>query len=79
MAPLPRDPARPSRRIVVLGALAGLLAAGCGLFPKTRTPSLTAQVPAPSFDLPDQTGAHHTLAALTARGPAMIVFYRGFW
>ncbi len=34
---------------------------------------------APEFALVDQTGATATLAALTARGPAVLVFYRGHW
>jgi hypothetical protein len=73
------DRLRPERRALLLGALASVLALGCGLFPKTRTPALTAEATAPAFTLPDQTGKLHTLAELTARGPALIVFYRGFW
>ncbi|APR75286.1 Hypothetical protein A7982_00632 [Minicystis rosea] len=77
---MPSPPrAHPNRRTVVLGALAVLLASGCGLFPKTRTPALAARAPAPSFDLAAHTGKRVTLAELTARGPAMLVFYRGYW
>lgn len=72
MSPLPR-------RAFVLGTLAGAASAGCGLFPKTRTPALTAAAKAPAFSLPDQTGKTWSLADLTARGPALLVFYRGYW
>jgi hypothetical protein len=69
----------PSRRAVILGALAAVTDAGCGLFPKPRTPPLRAEDAAPPFALPDQNGNTVTLADLTRRGPAMLVFYRGYW
>ena len=34
---------------------------------------------APDFTLPDQAGAPVALADLVAHGPAVVVFYRGFW
>jgi hypothetical protein len=67
------------RRAFVLGAASGLLSAGCGLWPKPRTTPLTSEVMAPAFTLPDAHGQLVSLADLTRRGPAMIVFYRGFW
>lgn len=67
------------RRAFMLGALAGAASIGCGFWPKTRTPTLPAAAKAPSFRLPDQTGKEHALADLTARGPALLVFYRGYW
>lgn len=45
----------------------------------TRTPGVVAKGAAPDFTLADETGKTTTLAALTARGPAVLVFYRGFW
>ncbi len=44
-----------------------------------RAGSVVATAHAPDFSLEDQSGATTTLAALTARGPAVLVFYRGFW
>ena len=35
--------------------------------------------PAPNFTLPDATGQPQTLATLLARGPVVLVFYRGNW
>jgi peroxiredoxin len=36
-------------------------------------------VAAPDFSLKDQTGRTVTLASLTQNGPAVLVFYRGYW
>ena len=44
-----------------------------------RAGSVVASSAAPDFSLPDQTGKTTTLASLTQNGPAVIVFYRGFW
>jgi hypothetical protein len=69
-----------SRRALVMGAPLALLALGCGaLFPRPRGPVLPPSAQAPSFTLPDQTGAPVSLADLTRRGPAVLVFYRGHW
>lgn len=35
--------------------------------------------PAPDFTLPNQTGQPVSLAALRARGPVVLSFYRGRW
>ena len=35
--------------------------------------------PAPDFTLPSQTGQPVSLAALRARGPVVLSFYRGRW
>ena len=40
---------------------------------------LTQQQRAPEFSLPDQRGQVVSLASLHARGPAILVFYRGAW
>ena len=45
----------------------------------TRTPSLASGVAAPDFSLPDEAGRTVSLASLTSRGPAVLVFYRGYW
>lgn len=34
---------------------------------------------AADFSLPDSAGATVTLAGITAHGPAVLVFYRGYW
>jgi cytochrome oxidase Cu insertion factor (SCO1/SenC/PrrC family) len=60
----------------VLGALAAFLV----YRPIARRPGLVvAAVQAPEFSLEDQKGTTVTLASLTANGPAVLVFYRGFW
>lgn len=63
------------RRLLVILTLTLLVA--CGLTP--RTPGPPPQAPAPEFSLPSHTGESVTLAQLTANGPAVVVFYRGFW
>jgi cytochrome oxidase Cu insertion factor (SCO1/SenC/PrrC family) len=45
----------------------------------TRGPGAIANSVAADFTLADANGASVSLASLTARGPAVIVFYRGFW
>jgi peroxiredoxin len=40
---------------------------------------LPSAAPAPDFSLRDQRGETVALSALLARGPAVVVFYRGFW
>jgi cytochrome oxidase Cu insertion factor (SCO1/SenC/PrrC family) len=62
--------------VVVLGALSAFLA----YRPIARRQGLVvAAAQAPEFSLEDQNGATVTLASLTANGPAVLVFYRGFW
>ena len=62
--------------VVVLGAV---VAFGVYRPIARRAGTVVASAQAPDFSLTDQTGAPATLAALTARGPAVLVFYRGFW
>ncbi|HEY1695958.1 MAG TPA: hypothetical protein VGG39_27515 [Polyangiaceae bacterium] len=45
----------------------------------TRGPGQVKGGTAADFALPDATGKTTTLAALTAQGPAVLVFYRGYW
>jgi hypothetical protein len=45
----------------------------------TRTPALQAKATAPDFSLSSHTGDKVSLADMLARGPAVVVFYRGFW
>lgn len=40
---------------------------------------LKAGEPAPDFALPNAVGREVRLSAVTARGPAVITFYRGGW
>ena len=68
-----------TRHVLALAALlaATPLAAGCGLEVRNPGPALLA--PAPSFTLTDHRGEKVSLADLTRRGPAVLVFYRGYW
>jgi len=66
-----------SRRALLSVALFATFAAGCGL--KTRGPAPPERAQAPAFALPSHTGKTVTLADLTKKGPAILVFYRGYW
>ncbi len=46
---------------------------------RTRTPTVATNAPAPAFSLSDSAGKQVSLAELTANGPAVITFYRGYW
>lgn len=67
------------RRSFVAAILAGALASlGTGCL-KTRGPSVAMDAPAPQFNLRSNDGRDVELKRLIADGPAVIVFYRGFW
>ncbi|MBI4953316.1 MAG: redoxin domain-containing protein [Myxococcales bacterium] len=69
--------ARRSFHHALLGlALAGALP-GCKLVP--RAPGPPPGEPAPDFTLPSHDGQTVSLAGLRKLGPAVVVFYRGFW
>jgi hypothetical protein len=78
---------RTRRRLgIVAAALLGVLLVlgGLGYFAvhraiATRGPGAVQGGVAPDFSLPDTTGTVVTLAGLTAHGPAVLVFYRGYW
>jgi hypothetical protein len=75
---------RHRRLAIVLSVLAVLgLAVGYGYFHvfrlSTRGPGIVASGMAADFSLPDDAGKAVPLSALTARGPAVLVFYRGYW
>lgn len=65
-----------SRRLLVFGIIAALVSMGCL---HTRTPSVATSALAPAFSLSDSTGKQVSLAELTTNGPAVVVFYRGYW
>lgn len=46
---------------------------------KTRGPSVALDAPAPAFKLKSNDNRDVELRTLTANGPAVVVFYRGFW
>ncbi len=81
------DKPRPRRRIwlrVLLGV--GVLVVLLGTYEyffqyrlATRNPGTVAKGAAPDFSLTDETGRTETLASATAHGPAVLVFYRGYW
>ncbi len=57
---------------------AAALLTGCAkLVPRSAGPPAKAK--APPFSLVDHRGKTRTLAELIERGPALVVFYRGFW
>ena len=67
-------------RTTLLLLLLALPASGC--FTPLAWPqaaALTSVGPPPDFTLPDQDGQRYHLAALLARGPVVLVFYRGYW
>ena len=57
-------------------AAIGLASAGCL---STRGPSVPLAANAPDFTLKDQTDRDVSLSSLVKNGPAVLVFYRGFW
>jgi cytochrome oxidase Cu insertion factor (SCO1/SenC/PrrC family) len=68
--------------ISLLGVL--LVLGGLGYFAvhraiATRGPGEVQAGVAADFALPDTAGSKVTLASLTAQGPAVLVFYRGYW
>jgi hypothetical protein len=66
------------RRTMLGLSLLGALAAGCfGV--STRGPSVPQGAPAPAFELRSHQGEQVSLDSLVARGPAVVIFYRGFW
>lgn len=79
----PRKRSRLRRVLVVVGALLVVMG-GLTLFMiyrplSTRGAGVVAGGTAASFTLADQTGKPVALAYLVAHGPAVLVFYRGYW
>ena len=46
---------------------------------ETRTPTVASETKAPAFELTSHTGERVRLDTLLAKGPAVVVFYRGWW
>ena len=63
---------------LLLGALV-CLAAACSWRLHTRAPAKSELSVAPDFALPDYRGGVVTLDGLLAKGPAVVIFYRGYW
>jgi len=63
--------------LTLVSAIVLTQALGCRLEPRAAGPEKEAV--APSFDLPDHRGRSASLDRLRADGPAVVVFYRGFW
>jgi cytochrome oxidase Cu insertion factor (SCO1/SenC/PrrC family) len=73
------------RHMMIRSLLALAFAAGILVSPafaaetaKRSSPVATGET-APDFTLVDQNGRKHTLSAALARGPVVLVFYRGYW
>lgn len=65
--------------MLAVGLALAATSLGCGYWVSARGPGVVTQGVAADFALRDQTGATLTLDALLARGPAVLVFYRGYW
>ncbi len=62
-----------------LVVLASSLALGSGCLLRSRGTPVAEEQLAPDFALPDEQGHTHALADLRAKGPVVLVFYRGHW
>jgi len=67
------------KRLAPILLIAAFSAVSCHWHLHTRTPPKTERAAAPAFSLPDEKGNLHTLPDLLAKGPGVIVFYRGYW
>ena len=70
----------PKRLVATVAVIAAsLLVAGC--FPRieSRTPPIETAEQAPDFALEDTAGKTHRLSEMIADGPAVVIFYRGYW
>lgn len=82
-SPQPPPKRRKIARIIAI-VFALVLCAGAGRFAtkyyvSTRGPAVAAHTPAPEFNLPDHHGQTIGLTSLLDKGPAVVVFYRGYW
>ena len=67
------------RTHVIIGIFAvALVLSACGGL-STKGPTLEAAAAAPAFTLADEQGRPVALDDLRARGPVVLVFYRGWW
>jgi len=66
------------KRLALLAVMGLVLAAACGGL-ETRAPSVPTGERAPAFELTDSAGDTVSLEQVIARGPAVVVFYRGHW
>ena len=80
MRPFSKKPDRiHTGRAALVVTVASLAVAGC--FPRieTREPPVEATEQVLDFELTDTEGRTHRLSEMTADGPAVVVFYRGYW
>lgn len=62
--------------LLILGASTAGLSTSCL---SVRAEGPPAAAVAPAFSLKDHRGQTVSLAQITANGPAVLVFYRGYW
>jgi hypothetical protein len=60
-------------------ALVAVLVVACHWHLTTRTQPAADTAKAPEFSLPDASGNTVALSELLAKGPVVVVFYRGYW
>ncbi|MBW2457260.1 MAG: redoxin domain-containing protein [Deltaproteobacteria bacterium] len=66
--------------LLLLGLAAVLGYGACGWWTiEPRTTPIQVKRPAPEFALPDHEGTVVRLSDLLARGPVVVIFYRGHW
>lgn len=64
---------------IVVGLALGTSVGAVGCRLQTEQESVQVEPTAPDFSLTAQDGTDVDLASLVARGPAILVFYRGHW
>lgn len=64
---------------IVAGLALGMSLGAVGCRLQTEQGSVQVEQTAPDFSLTAQDGTSVDLASLVARGPAILVFYRGHW
>jgi AhpC/TSA family protein len=72
-------PSTAMRRRLLLRAALPFLLLGAAACLRTRGPTQAVGATVPDFKLSSHEGNTVSLSSLTQKGPAVVVFYRGFW